>query len=393
MTEAPLEAPVKPSGRIFYGWWIVAVSIIVDTLKHGAVNIGFTVFLIPIQNELGISRAAYSLADTIGRLMGGFQGPVVGYLTDRLGPAAMMMAGGALVGLGFVLLYFTHSYLQFLLVWVGVIFVGSRTGYNNASTAAVIQWFRRKRGLAMSILSVGNGLGGVIFGPLMGLLVFTLLGWRSTALLAGVVILAVVVPLSMLVRRSPETMGLLPDGDRAEPTPLPQRAEPSQRDRTSPFGAAGVATSGQNSEVRPATSRPSRDTDFTANEAMRTPSYWLFVLAVGLRNTVHSGVRGPHLVPLMVWFLLAGDREETESLVIASLFVGVMSSVTFINPFVGWLGDKWSKQKISAVAMLVGALALVVLLNSSGNLWQLAVFAILLGLSEIVESPGLGDHG
>ena len=65
-------------GSVFYGWWIVTVSIIVDALKHGAVNVGFTIFLIPIQSELGISRAAYSLADTLGRLVGGFQGPVVG---------------------------------------------------------------------------------------------------------------------------------------------------------------------------------------------------------------------------------------------------------------------------------------------------------------------------
>ena len=366
-------------GSVFYGWWIVTVSIIVDALKHGAVNVGFTIFLIPIQSELGISRAAYSLADTLGRLVGGFQGPVVGYLTDRLGPAAMMVAGGVLVGLGFILLYFTRSYLHFMLVFVLLIFVGSRTGYNNASTTAVNQWFRRKRGVAMSLLSVGNGLGGVVFGPVMGLLVFTLLGWRSTALVAGIVILAVVVPLSFLVRRSPESMGLQPDGDRPESD---ARTGQRQQDRVDPFGAADHSSALSNSPLRTSSPPMSQDQDFTAKEAMRTPSYWLFVLAVGLRNTVHSGVRGPHLVPLMVWFLVGGDREQTESLVLASVFVGIMSFVTFINPLVGWLGDKWSKQKISAMAMLAGALALAMLLNSSGQLWQLSIFAILLGLAE-----------
>ena len=100
MAKLSAKAVLKWRTNIFYGWWIVAISIVVDALKHGAVNTGFTIFFIPIQNDLGISRAAYSLADTLGRLEGGIQGPIVGYLTDRLGPAAMMVAGGVLTGLG-----------------------------------------------------------------------------------------------------------------------------------------------------------------------------------------------------------------------------------------------------------------------------------------------------
>ena len=134
--------------------------------------------------------------------------------------------------------------------------------------------------------------------------------------------------------------------------------------RVDPFGAADHGSALSNSPLRTSSTQMFQDQDFTAKEAMRTPSYWLFVLAVGLRNTVHSGVRGPHLVPLMVWFLVGGDREQTESLVLASVFVGIMSFVTFINPLVGWLGDKWSKQKISAMAMLAGALALAMLLSA-----------------------------
>ncbi len=370
MPKESLKNILKWPASVFYGWWIVIISIVVDALKHGAVNVGFSVFLLPIQRELGISRTAYSLADTLGRLIGGFQGPVVGYLTDRLGPGFMMAAGGVLVGVGFILLYFTHSYLYFMLVFVAVIFLGSRTGYNNASTTAVNQWFRRKRGLAMSTLSIGNGLGGAAFGPMIGLMVFTM-GWRPTALIFGIVILAVVAPLSLLVRRSPETMGLQPDGD---PVESPRRVGPRQQDRGNPGEVSSLAAPLQYPRARTLASQRSWDVDFTAKEAMRTPTYWLFVLSVGLRNTVHSGVRGPHLVPMMVW---AGVSEP-----IAAVFVGVMSFVTLFNPLVGWMGDKWSKQKISAFAMIAGALAMLVLLRSSGHLWQLALFAILLGLAE-----------
>ena len=115
---------------------------------------------------------------------------------------------------------------------------------------------------------------------------------------------------------------------------------------------------------------------------MRTPTYWLIVLAVGLRNTVHSGISFL-LAPVMVWFLQGGGRDEKENLLIASFFVMALafSSIIF-NPTVGWLGDKVSKQRLSAVCMIFGGLALVTLLNHSGQLWQLFVFAILLAVSE-----------
>ncbi|MDA1218971.1 MAG: MFS transporter [Chloroflexi bacterium] len=358
----PTENPkLKDPPKIFYGWWIVAISVVADGLKHGSFNRGFTIYVNPIRNELGLGVAAIALADMLGRLLGGFQGPLVGYLTDRWGPRVMLAFGAIMSGLGFILLTFTHNYAFFLFVFVGFLSLGFRSGYNNASIAAVNQWFRRKRSLAMSIVSVGNGLGGA-FAPLVALLVITV-GWRPAVFISGVIIIAVIGPLSLLMRGAPESMGLLPDGDK-----------PEQSDS---------AESQPGSAVDPArVRRVYRDMDFTAKEAMRTPTYWLIVLAVGLRNTVHSGISFL-LAPVMVWFLQGGGRDEKESLLIASFFVMALafSSIIF-NPSVGWLGDKVSKQRLSAVCMISGALALLTLLNHSGNLWQLFLFAVLLALSE-----------
>ena len=199
-------------GKVFYGWWIVGVSAIVDAMKHGTFNRGFTFYVIPLTNELRIGVAAISLAEMLGRFEGGLQGPLAGYLTDRLGPRIVLAAGGAASGLGFILLYFTHNYLYFMLVFVGLLSLGFRGGYNNASVPALNQWFRRRRSLAMSTASVGNGLGGLVVAPFIGLLVLTL-GWRQAALVSGIAIMAIVLPLSVLVRKTPESMGLLPDGD------------------------------------------------------------------------------------------------------------------------------------------------------------------------------------
>ena len=368
MSKVSLSGLMRRPARVFYGWWVVAIALIVDTLIQGAFQRGFSVYFLPIQSELGISRAAYSLADLLGRLQGGIQGPIVGYLIDRVGPARLMATGGVLSGLGFILLSFTHSYVYFLLIFVGLLSLASRTGYNNASIPAVNQWFRRKRSLAMSIVYTGQGFGGAFITPAVALMVVGL-GWRGSAFISGIVVLAVVVPLSLLVRRSPESMGLLPDGVRAEASPAP----PGSARRCG--HGAGVEDSGF-ATTQTSSREESADADFTAMEAMRTSSYWLYVLAVGLRDTVHAGTQW-HLVPLMVW---SGVSATT-----AALFVGLTSIIHLIlNPCVGWMGDRWPKQRMCASTMVAGALAVVVLMLSSGRLWELAIFAILLAFSETV---------
>ena len=369
MIEAdPKKSGERPAG-VFYGWWIVAFSMVAEAVKHGTFMRGFTVFVLPIEKQLGITRTAVSLADSVGRLEGGLQGPVMGYLTDRLGPQPMIAAGGLLTGLGFILLSFTHSYWYFMLVFVALLAVGFRTGYDNATVPAVNQWFLRKKSLAMSLTSTGRALGGVAIIPLMAAVVEGL-GWRIAALMCGVGIIVVVMPLALLIRRSPESMGLLPDGDARRPEPR-ARAVGLRQDTPPNPGAGRRFAAG-------ALAAPARGSiDFTAREAMKTPSYWLYVAGVGLRNAVFAGTSF-HMVPLMVW---AGTSEPK-----AALLVGLLAFGTLLfNPIVGWMGDIWSKQKISAAAMVVGALAMLMLLPGNRHLWQLALVVLLLAFSESVN--------
>jgi len=363
VSTEPLKGLRKRPARVFYGWWIVAISLAVETLIQGVYVRGFSLYFLPIQKELGISRAAYSLAELFGRLEGAAQGPVVGYLIHRLGSRTMMVGGGALSGLGFILLSFTQSYWYFLLIFVGLISVAYRASYNNASVPVINYWFRRKRSLAISIMYNAQGLGGLAITPIVGLMVVGL-GWRETAFISGIAILAVVVPLSLLVRKSPESMGLLPDG--APAPPLPETEQPRR-------GEVDPAASEPATE-HPAAVKPASDADFTPGEAMRTPSYWLLVLAVSIRNSMHIGVLW-HLVPMLVW---SGVSPTT-----AALFVAVISFHLLVFTLcVGWMGDRWSKRRICSVSMVTGGLALVVLMRSGGDLALLTLFAILWASSE-----------
>ena len=348
---------------MFYGWWIVAISAGADALKHGTFNRGFTFYVSPLSKELGVGVAIVSLAEMLGRLEGGLQGPLMGWLNDKFGPRFIMVLGGGTSGLGFILLGLTSNYIYFLLVFVGLLSLGFRAGYNNALMPAINQWFRRHRALAMAVAGMGSPLGGILIAPMMGLLVYEI-GWRNAAFISGAAILAVVMPLAFFVYRSPEEKGLLPDGAKpaTEPLALPQHQRP----------AAPAAA------YRP----PPGDPDFTAREAMKTPAFWLLVWAVGLRNTVHSGMQFL-LSPVIVWFLMGAGRAEDDSVRLSALLVGLLSlSSLVMNPIVGWLGDNMSKQRLSSVAMIGGALSLGVLLNQSGALWQACLFVVLMAVSE-----------
>ena len=380
MIKEPITRKRRLPRNMFYGWWIAIISASVDSLKHGTFNKGFTSYIIPLRNELGISLAAVSLAEMLGRMEGGLQGPFMGWATDRFGPRIILMFGGLTSGLGFILLSFTQNYLYFACVFVGLLSLGFRAGYNNATMPAINQWFRRHRGLAMGIAGMGTAVGGTVIAPLMGFLVLSA-GWRPAAFISGVIILAVVIPMSFLIRRDPESMGLRPDGDPIPDDEVDITGHVSEKDPTSDRHGAAMLHAGE--------------PDFTAPEAMRTPTFWMMVLAVGMRNVVHSGTTFL-FVPLVVWFLMGSGRSEDDAQPIAVAFILAMSfSLLLMTPIIGWLGDKWSKQRLSSVCMIGGALSLLVLVEDTGHIWQVFVFVVLAAFSETANPLAwaiMGDY-
>jgi len=336
-------------GRVFYGWWIVIIGCIQDAVKGGTFNTGFTLYFLPVLTELNLTRAATSLPFSLAKLESALEGPLVGYLIDRFDVRIMLVLGTTLAGLGFVLLALTHSYVVFVLVFMGCLSLGFQAGFNQATIATVNHWFRRKRGLAMSIVQTGQSIGGVLIFPLVALAVLKL-GWRPAAFLSGLLVL-MLLPLVLLIRRSPESMGLLPDGDRHV--------------SHDPGGA-------------PLAPRLVDADEFAAREALRTPTFWRLAAFHGLRNIPYSGV-SVHLVPLLVW---KGLDEAT-----AAFFVGLTAlSTVIVRPLTGWLGDRQSKQRIGAVGVLLGALGLVVLAYSDGAFWPLVFFAVLFSFGDSINS-------
>jgi MFS family permease len=345
-----LEIVKERFSKVFYGWWVVAATCAVNAIGGGVYFYGFSVFFLPIKTALNLSSASTSLIFSLSRAEGAVEGPIAGYLIDKFGPRIMLTIGAFIVAIGYILLSQVNSFLWFLTIYLGIISLAFNATFSGSTMAVVNNWFIRRKGLAMAISIAAYSLGGSIIAPLLAFGIHHL-GWRTTMALSGIMLAAVVVPFAQLLRSSPEALGLNPDGD----TP---RIE-SKLDEV---------------DVKPILS----SVDFTVSEALRTKSYWLLAIGTMLR-TGTLGTLIVHFVPIMVW---KGNSEQT-----AAVMLGIMAFLSIpMRIGIGWLGDRWSRSKMLAAGMALGAFSLMILqnANSSFQVWLfISVFSVVEGLSAL----------
>ncbi|PKB65774.1 MAG: hypothetical protein BZY82_07230, partial [SAR202 cluster bacterium Io17-Chloro-G3] len=184
---------------MYYGWWVVVTASIFHALFGGLYHTGISLYFLPFKRTFEVSSTQLSLAFALRTLEGGIEGPIVGYLVDKVGPKSIVIFGVIAGGVGFILLAMTQSYPAFLVVFLGFLTIGFSTPFHGI-TAAINHWFRRRLGTAMSLATVGSAVGGFLITPLVAWLILTF-GWRVAALASGVLILVLGIPLSFLVRR------------------------------------------------------------------------------------------------------------------------------------------------------------------------------------------------
>ncbi|MBI3001888.1 MAG: MFS transporter, partial [Deltaproteobacteria bacterium] len=134
--------PKKLTG-LFYGWRMVAASSALRVLGAGLHSFGFTVFFLPLSQDLNLNRTSTSLAFSLARAEGAIEGPIVGHLLDRYGPKPIMLAAVLLMGAGYLLLSQVNSYATFLIVYLGVISLAHAGGFMHAPMVLINTWFIR----------------------------------------------------------------------------------------------------------------------------------------------------------------------------------------------------------------------------------------------------------
>ncbi|MBA7613679.1 L-lactate transporter [subsurface metagenome] len=349
-----LNALIKRPRRIFYGWWVVLAAAAMSWYGSGAWFYGFSVIFKAILNEFGWARAVTAGAFSLARLEGGLEGPFVGWFIDRVGPRKMAVFGAVVVGLGYVLLSRMTSLWMLYVLFGGVIAFGFNAGFSHAATAAVANWFIKKRSRALGLYTLGAGVGGATLVPLIGWLI-SQYGWRTTVFVIGVGVWVVVIPLSLLLRHKPEQYGYLPDG---EP---PVEEQPREARVTSGVSSAEIEAEARSGEL-----------DFTWREAMGTTSFWMLLLATGTRMIGQSSV-----VLHQVAYLTDIGVSEVAAATALGLMVAmsIPGRITF-----GWLGDRFDKRYVLMASYVLQAIGVFILANVK-TIEQVYIFLVVYGFA------------
>ncbi|MFC1897658.1 MFS transporter [Chloroflexota bacterium] len=347
--------------KIFPGWMIVITGGVLSLWGHGYYTYGVSAFFKPIASDLGFSRAVTSGASSIGRLEGGIEGPLTGWLTDKYGAKWIMFTGVFLMGLALILMYFINSLWAYYLVWGVILGTGTNIALTVPLRTTVANWFVKKRGLSFGVQWVFSGLAGMLVVPLIAWLI-TIYDWRITALIGGVVMWMVGLPMVLLFikQRRPEYYGLLPDGAKVE----------GEIKDIAQMIDLGVNYAAEIQEV-----------EFTAKQAMRTLPFWLLILSQAINNLINPAMN-IHMIP----FLTDRGIDPLKAAGMMAIFIGAGVPSRFIG---GLLTDRMETRHLRFIkggSYLVQAIGIAIFLQNP-NITTIYIWFILYGFGHGASMP------
>jgi MFS family permease len=345
--------------RIFFGWYIVAASVLANTIFSAAFFQGFGVLIIPIERTFGWDRWVISAAMSLRQLQSSIASPAVGLLLDRVSAQKLIFWSAVISSAGFIGLGCTAGIVSFFIFFV-VICLGA-AGVSHAVTWPVIisRWFRRNRGLA-----IGLAVMGPIFGTplvIVNTQIEQAYGWRVVLIAYGAIVLIGVTLLSMLARDRPEPYGLRPDGD-----------PPSESDATEHSADAAPRRA---------------DAGLTLRAVLRTKDFWLFASYLAGTFTINSAIQ-VHMIPYF-----------QQDIGLTAAWAAVVMSMVYITSGVGRIGGGYLLDRIdyryvlAVVAAMMGLSLLYLQVATVKSLWATLPFALMFGLGLGVLVPMRGAVG
>lgn len=224
------------SQKIFYGWVVLGAAFAIIGIGIGTL-FSLGIFLKPIEEAMGWSRGAISSVALLNWVIMGLGSFVWGALSDRFGTRNVVLGGGAILGLGLALSSQVTALWQFYVTFGFMVGAGVSAFYVPL-TATATKWFTARRGLAVAIVSGGNGLGVLLLSPLSRWLISTF-DWRIALLILGPLAWLVVIPAGLLIRNHPDDLGASAYGDTPVMRAGPEMASP-QALRSVPFWTIAV---------------------------------------------------------------------------------------------------------------------------------------------------------
>ncbi len=332
--------------KLFYGWIIViAVTLIYSICEIPVFT--FTLFIKPIAGDMGCAREVITNAISIYFLMLGVFSILGGILVDRIGPRILNFIGTILIGSGLIVASYAKDALMFYLgysvmggIGFSLIFVPNQT--------TLARWFIAKKGLAIGIMFAGGGIGALIASYFLQLCIDSS-GWRTAFIILGILVVCIPVPVSLLLRKDPKDLGLVPLGD-GDVLPGGQVGDKGAE-------SAGPAIQPQN---------------LTLPEAMKTGAFWIYNFAITLifYGFFMAQVNlAPHVTDMGI------------SAAAAAIGVGIVNGANaFGRLFMGWVSDKIGTKRSFYICLILGAIMLFYLIPVNKT-WMMFIFAVCFGIA------------
>src|SRR5438477_1767866 len=194
---------------IFYGWIIVAIAFVTMAIGVNA-RTAFSLLFPEILNEFGWDRGVAAGAFSFGFLVSAFLSPFVGRVMDLKGPRVVVETGVLMLVLGLGLAAFANAQWQIYATLGIMVSAGANLLGYGVQSQFIPYWFVRRRGLAIGIAFAGVGAGSIVLLPWLQILIARD-GWRTACWTLAVMVIVLLMPLNLLLRRSPADIGLRPD--------------------------------------------------------------------------------------------------------------------------------------------------------------------------------------
>jgi MFS family permease len=340
-----MDHPFARRTPFFYGWVVLACGCCASFARQATAVATLSVFIVPMSGQFGWSRAELSGAVSLGGVLAALVSPAVGALVDRHGARAVLLVSTLAIAATAFALAATHSLLWFYVFFsVGRMLFASP--FDLAVSAAVANWFLRRRAQAMSIVSIALSLSLAAM-PFIAQVAIDAGGWRVGWTTVAVAVLVVgALPNALFMVRRPEDVGLEPDGGAVRAPDSTTGASPSAPEEPA----------------------------YSAREALRTPALWLLMAYTALIFMVQAGIslhQAPHLIQRGVTPVVAASIVSTFALVSAA------SSLGF-----GVIGARAPVRfglALAAALMAAGAVLMQAVQHAAGGYLAAAVFGAGIG--------------
>lgn len=330
----------NPKFPFYYGWAILAASFFSTFAATSVAQVvlgGVQVFIL---EDTGWKETDFSFTIAIGTWLSGFISPLVGKVADKYGPRQIMPVALMIVAICYFIIGGIPAFVSFGIAYIIARTITQPILINVVPRTVTVNFFRKRRNVALSLVTMSRPVAGAFNIHLISFITQRY-GWRNAYHVLGVFSLLLTIPIFLIMRKTPEEIGMLPDG-----LVQPENSEKEISDELQEYS-------------------------WTFRNAIKTHAFWLLAVVTSLVTLSSSSVQFT-LVPYYVETLGLSKIQA------ASIFsLGTVLALS--NLFWALLADKYSPRKILVCNLIVASLLLLALMNIT-SAWQAWMFAIFWGV-------------